>query len=288
MHDARYRQLSLAAGCLFAIIGIAPLLQAGSVADAELRELQARAKAFAAGKAVPGDPKNVGAAFARLAKAYPRDVRVRDANGEFLLGVDDREGALREWLAAEKLEPKDVAVLNHLAGLYLATGDVRQSFDYYLRASEAEPADPLAHFNVANVACVFRHELGKTEAEALDLALQHFAEAHRLAPKSAEFARAYAETFYLVPNPDWGTALKVWKRHLGLVTEKNFSLLNLARVHMKLSQPDEARACLQQVQGTDNQRLKARLAARIDAELAPHGGSENSPKPVIDGLRQVP
>jgi len=287
MHDARYRQLSLAAGWLFLVTFI-PSPAVGSEADGELRTLQARAKALAAGKPAPGDWKKLGNAYDRLAKAYPRHVPIRDAHGDFLWGRDDREGALREWLAAEKLDPKNLAVLNHLAGLYLATGDVRQAFDYYLRASELEPADPIAHFNVANVACLFRHEIGKTETEALELALRHFAVAHRLAPQNAELARAYAETFYVVPSPDWKCALKVWEAHLGLVTEKNFTLLNLARVHMKLGQADEARACLQQVQGSENQRLKARLAARIDSELTPQVGPENSPKPVIDGPRRLP
>jgi tetratricopeptide (TPR) repeat protein len=253
-----------------------------------LPALQARVKALAGGKSTPGDWKKLGAAYARLAKAHPRDVAIRDAHGDFLWRMDDRDGALREWLAAEKLDPKNVAVLNHLAGCYLATGDARQCFDRYLRASEVEPADPIAHFNVANVACVFRHELGKTEAEALEVALRHFAVAHRLAPDNAELARAYAETFYLVPDPDWRAALQVWQTHLRLVTERNFTLLNLARVHMKLGQADEARACLQQVHGPENQRLKARLAARIDAELSPNEGHKNSQKPVIDGPRPLP
>ncbi|HZJ17514.1 MAG TPA: tetratricopeptide repeat protein [Chthoniobacteraceae bacterium] len=287
MHDARYRQLSLAAGWLFLITFI-PSPAVGSEANDELRALQARAKTLEAGKPAPGDWKKLETAYSRLVKAYPRDVAIRDAHGDFLLGRDDREGALREWLAAEKLDPKNVAVLNHLAEIYLTTGDVRQAFDHYLRASDLEPADPIAHFNVANVACVFRHEIGKTETEALELALRHFAVAHRLAPQNAELARAYAETFYVVPSPDWKSALKAWQAHLGLVTEKNFTLLNLARVHMKLGQADEARACLQQVQGPENQRLKARLAARIDSELTPHGGPENSQKPVIDGPRPLP
>ena len=287
MHDARYRQLSLAVGTLF-LITVLPTPATGGMADGELRALQARAQALTAGKSASGDWKKLGAAYARLARAYPRDVAIRDAHGDFLWGMDDRESALREWLAAEKLDPRHVGVLNHLAGSYLAMGDVRQSFDRYLRASEVKPADPVAHFNVANVACVFRHELGKAEADALDLALQHFAAAHRLAPKNAEFARAYAETFYLVPNPDWRIALQVWQTHLGLVGEKNFTLLNLARVHMKLGQAEEARACLQQVQGPENQRLKTRLAARIDAELTPHGRRENSQKPVIDGPHALP
>jgi tetratricopeptide (TPR) repeat protein len=288
MHDVRNRQLSLAALCLFLSAALQVQMLAESGAADELRTLQARAKMLAEGKSARADWKQLRAEYANLAKRYPRNAAVRDAHGEFLWDIDEREGALVEWLAAEKLDPKNVMVLNHLAEAYLATGEVQKSFDNYLCACEVEPANPLAHFNVANVACVFRHEVGKSEAESLNFALHHFAEAHRLAPQNAEFTRAYAETFYLVPDPDWRTALKIWQAHLALVPEKNFTLLNLARVHMKLREADEARACLQQVTGAENQRLKARLAARIDEELAPGGKSEKSPKPVIDGERPLP
>jgi len=257
-------------------------------APEELEALQARAKLLAERKSARGDWMQLRVEYANLAKKYPSEIAIRNAHGEFLWDIENREGALREWLDAERLDPKNVVILNHLGEAYSASGEVRKSFRIYLRVTQIEPTNALAHFNVANVACLFRHEFENSEAESLSCALHHFAEAHRLAPQNAELARAYAETFYLVPNPDWKTALKVWQEHLGLVSEKNFTFLNLARVHMKLGEADEARECLQQVRGAENQRLKARLGARIDEELAPARKREKSPKPVIDDAGGLP
>jgi FimV-like protein len=178
--------------------------------------------------------------------------------------------------------------LNHLAGASVALGDPRAALGYYIRATDAEPENALTHFSAANVACLFRHDLGRTEEECFRLALKHFAEAHRLSPKNPEFARGYAETFYMLPRPDWETALNVWKNYLNIVSEKNFALLNLARVHMKLGDAENARACLSQVTGKGNEALKKRLADRIEAELSPakmpvSPEIEKTSKPVIDG-----
>ena len=207
--------------------------------------------------------------YAALVQRHPKNVAIRDGRGDFLWERDDREGAIREWKTAERIEPKNPAVLTHLAAAHVAQGDPRAALGYYLRAAEAEPGNAHTHFSAANVACLFRHDFGKTERESFDLALKHFAEAHRLAPNNPEYARGYAETFYLHPRPDWPTALKIWTNYHNMMPDKNFALINMTRVHMKMGSADSARSCLAQVTGEGNQRLKERLAARIEAELSP-------------------
>jgi len=48
--------------------------------------------------------------------------------------------------------------------------------------------------------------------------------------------------------------------------QKEFALLNLARVYMKLGQKPEARAKLAQIQNPDYSKLKDRLNERMDKE----------------------
>ena len=289
MHDVRNRQQALLAAALFwaGAAGFAEPAREGSVAAKDLQAVKAREAALFAGNAGPEQWKKLGNEYAALVKKHPRDLPIRVARGDYLWGMNDRDGALREWLAAEKIDPKNAKVLTHLAGTYLALGEPRESLAFFIRASEAEPGNAATHFSLANVACMFRHDAGRTEEECFTLALKHFAEAHRLAPKNPEFARGYAETFYMVGNPDWQTALKVWRSYLEMMPEKNFALLNLARVHMKLGEAENARACLAQVTGAEYERLKDRLAARIEAELPPvkppgAPETENSPKRGID------
>ena len=91
-------------------------------------------------------------------------------------------------------------------------------------------------------------------------------EAARLQPLNPDYARAYAETFYTVPDPDWRAALQAWQHFYEISPGKDFALVNLTRVYMKLGNKSEARASLARVQGPEFDRLKARLKERIDAE----------------------
>ena len=287
MRDVRNRQqwLLIAAFFCLAATGFAEKKSAAR----ELVGLKVREAASGSAE----EWKAIGADYAALVKKHPRDAAIRGARGEYFWRMNDRDGAVGEWLVAVKIEPKNAAVLNHLGEAHLAMGEPRESLAFFARASVVEPENALTHFSIANIACVFRHGLGKTEKECFDLALRHFAEAHRLAPQNPEFARGYAETFYMVPKPDWPTALKVWQDCLNLMPEKNFVLLNLARIHMKLGDADSARACLAQVTGPKSERQKSRLEARIEAELSPgkaakSQGAENSPKPGIDEAPMPP
>ena len=287
MRDVRNRQQWLLAATFFcaAATGFAEKKSAAQ----ELVELKVREAASGSAE----EWKAIGAEYAALVKKHPREATIRGARGEYFWRMNDRESAVREWLVGVKVEPKNAAILNHLGEAHLAMGEPRKSLAFFTRSSVVEPQNALTHFSIANIASVFRHGLGKTEQECFDLALRHFAEAHRLAPQNAEFARGYAETFYMVPKPDWPTALKVWQDCLNLMPEKDFVLLNLARVHMKLGDSASARACLAQVTGPEAGRQKNRLEARIEAELSPQkppksSGTENSPKPGIDEAPMPP
>ncbi len=289
MRDVRNRQQALLVAALYWAVA-AGFAEPARVKDSAAEDLQAvkmKEAALIAREAGADDWKKLSDEYAALVKKHPQDAKIRDARADYLWGMNDREGALREWLAAERIDPKNAEVLNHLAGTYLAMGEPRESLAFSLRASEAEPGNAATHFSVANVACMFRHDMGRTEEECFTLALKHFAEAHRLAPNNPDFARGYAETFYMIGNPDWQTAITVWTDYLNLMPEKNFALLNLARVHINLGEGEKARACLAQVTGAEYDRLKNRLALRIDGGLSPvkpgePAKTENSPKRGID------
>ena len=201
-----------------------------------------------------------------LEKKYPRDPAVKNACAEFLWSIDDRDGAMARWREAAALDGKNALVLNHLGGGYLASGEIRQAYHFFTLASDADPANALYHFNAANVAFLFRHDLDGTEEKLFAVALKHFGDASRLAPADPEYARAYAEAFYSVPQPDWRAALVAWTRFRELSANKDFAFLNLARVHMKLGEKQNARACLAEVKGAEFAKLRARLAERIETE----------------------
>jgi tetratricopeptide (TPR) repeat protein len=204
--------------------------------------------------------------FAALEAEHPQSVPVKNAFAEFLWSSGEHDAALRRWRESAGLEPRNAVVLNHLGGAQLDTGNPRAALRCFGDAVAIEPTNAAYHFNLANVAFMFRHDLALPEEKAFALAMEHFADAARCAPAEPEYARAYAEAFYTLPKADWCSALAAWQHYYELTPKKDFALLNIARVHMKLGQKAEARACLARVTAQEFARIKTRLAERIDRE----------------------
>ena len=188
-----------------------------------------------------------------------RDAAVKNGHAEFLWSRGERRRAVDTWLAAEKLDPTNGVVLDHLGGSFLDAGDTRRGAGYYVRAVQSAPQNAAYHFSYANVAFLFRHELhdaAHPDSDAvLDEAMKQFSEAARLQPLNADYARAYAEGFYIVPKPDWPTALQAWQHFYEVSPQKDFALVNVARVQLKLGQKVEARATLARIQGAEYGRI---------------------------------
>ena len=216
-------------------------------AQEELRAAKLMEAALFARAAGKEDWDKMDGTFTVLEAKYPQDAAIKNGHAEFLWSIDERQRAVDAWLAAEKIDPGNATVLDHLAGCFFDAGNVKKAADYYRRATVSAPDDAAGHFSYANVLFLFRHELqdaAHPDGNAvLDEALRQFAEACRLQPLDANYARAFAETYYTMPAPDWHAALAAWQHFYDVSPQKDFALLNLARVHMKLGQkaggPDE-------------------------------------------------
>lgn len=272
-HDARHRQLPvLALVLLLAAGGLRGFAEAPPAATAqeELRAAKLLETALLARQAGAEERRKLERIYTELAVKHPRDAAVRNGHAEFLWSIGERSRAVGTWEAAVEIEPTNAVVLDHLGSSYLAAGEVKRSATCYARAVKSAPKNAAYRFTFANVTFLFRHELldptQPDEAAVLNRSLAEFSEASRLEPLNAEYARAYAETFYSLPKPDWTAALAAWRHFSEISPKKDFAQANLARVHLKLGQKDAARACLAKVQSADFQRLKARLSERIEAE----------------------
>lgn len=275
-HGYRQRQLRpraavLLAGCLLlGPVSARSAPSAESPAQDELRAAGLMETALFARDAGPEEMRKMERIFADLVARYPHDATVKNAQAEFLWSTGEHARAVEGWLAAEKMDPGNAVVLDHLGGSSMAAGNARQAAAYFARATASAPDNAAYHYNYANVAFLFRHELldaARPDAAAvLRHALDHFAAASQLQPLNPEYARAYAETFYTVPDPDWRAALLAWQHLYEISPGKDFALINIARVHMKLGNKPEARETLARVQSPEFERLKMRLRDRIEAE----------------------
>jgi tetratricopeptide (TPR) repeat protein len=273
MRDDWNRQRSALAAALCSWMCGVPALAESATHSTPAHELQAAKlleMAVLADGPNPEEQKKLRVVYRDLVARNPKDASIRNAFAEFLWSTDDRSGAVEQWQAAERLDPKDGIVLTHLGGAFTGAGQTRKGVHYYARAAASAPENGSFQFNLGNATFLFRHELidpAMPSSEAVaKRALFYFSEAARLEPLNPEFARAYAETFYSFTAPDWKVALAAWQHFLQISPQKNFALGNLARVYLKLGEKEEARACVAKMEGVEAQRLKARLMERIDED----------------------
>src|SRR5436190_3685048 len=189
--------------------------------------------------------------YYQLVRDNPQSVPARNALAAFLWKNGKAEAAVGHWRTAQRLEPKKGEAANSLGGAYLRIGRVREAAEQFLLAVRSESDNPDYHFDLGNVEFVLRRDLTTAwkidSAELLQRALFQFREASRLAPTDLEYARAYAETFYGMPNPDWEEAQVAWQHYLKLSTNRNFAYLHLARVSLKRHKKAEALSFLDKI-----------------------------------------
>jgi tetratricopeptide (TPR) repeat protein len=215
---------------------------------------------------VPDQREQLG--HEKFLQDHPQSAAAHSSYAEFLSEHGNLRAAVAHWRAAQQLAPTRAAIANSLGGAYLRMGKSAASAAAFSRAIDLERDNPAYHFNLANVEFMLRHDLAsawKMEIPAvLRLALAEFREASRLAPNDVEYARAYAETFYGVPDANWLEAEKAWKHVLSLSPQADFAYLHLARVSLKRGDAEAARQFLNKIVDTQHDELKRKLRAQAD------------------------
>ncbi len=207
--------------------------------------------------------------YYQLVRDNPQSVPAQNALAAFLWNNGKAEAAVEHWRTVQRLEPENAEAANSLGGAYLRMGRVREAAEQFLLAVRSESDNPDYHFDLGNVEFVLRHDLAAAwkidSAEVLQRALFQFREASRLAPTDLEYARAYAETFYGMPNPDWKEAQVAWQHYLELSTNRNFAYLHLARISLKRHNKAEALSFLDKISDPSYSEIKEKLRKQAEA-----------------------
>ena len=177
-----------------------------------------------------------------------RFVMVWRAKALLFLGM--REAAKGVFLEMAKRWPDDVLALNSLAYDAIQSRHPAIALDYYARVLKLQPQVSNAHFNHAFVA----EELGHT-----DVAEQGFRAALQIEEK---MDRAwYGLGLVLVRQGRLDEALDALKRNTKLQPMNPFGWYQMARVHIDLQQPEEARAVILHLKG-----FEPKVAAQLERE----------------------
>jgi tetratricopeptide (TPR) repeat protein len=222
--------------------------------------------------------ERLGQLYRDLAAKYPLQSAVQQAAGDYFEGSGAREAAVPYWQRAISLNPQNAAGAAALGNAALDRGDVRAARDDFQRAVTAQPGDSRYHFDLGNVLYLFRHDLadppGAAGSEAaMVAALEQFRLAAALAPLDPSLAEAYAQTFYMLAQPNWVRALAAWQKVRLLEGQQaDFANAHLARVSLRLGKADQADGFLQAMHDPRFDGLKANLhgqAMKLRQQPAP-------------------
>ena len=235
----------------------------------DIKAAHKAAKALANPNVTTKERLRVEQIYYQLVRDNPQSVPAQNALAAFLWKNGKPEAAVEHWRTAQRLEPENAEAASSLGGAYLRIGRVREAAEQFLLAVRSESNNPDYHFDLANVEFLFRSDLTAAwkidSAELLQRALFQFREASRLAPTDVEYARAYAETFYGIPNPDWKEAQVAWQHYLELSTNRNFAYLQLARVTLKQNKKAEALSFLDKISDPSFSEVKEKLRKQAEA-----------------------
>jgi tetratricopeptide (TPR) repeat protein len=250
-------------------LGRAESIVASAKTWIEIKAAHKAAEALANPNVTAKERLRVEQIYYQVVRDHPQSVPAQNALAAFLWKTGEAEEAVEHWRTAQRLDPENAEAANSLGGAYLGIGRVREAAEQFLLAVRFENHNPDYHFDLGNVEFIFRSDLTAAwkidSAELLQRALFQFREASRLAPTDVEYARAYAETFYGMPSPDWKEAQVAWQHYLELSTNRNFAYLQLARVSLKRHNKAEALSFLDKISDSSFSEIKEKLRKQAEA-----------------------
>ncbi len=210
------------------------------------------------------------------------------AYGSFLYDIHEENPAVKEWEKARELDPLNPASWNNLANHYGHRGPVTNSFSYYAKAIELNPAEVTYVHNLATCVYLFRKEAQEfykiTEPEVFDKSLKLYRQAMAITPHDFVLASDYAQSFYGIKPLRTVEALSAWNNALALAKtdlEKEGVFLHLARIEMNSGQFLQARSHLNLSTNVELHDLRQRLIKSLRNKEQTNTTSITKPSPEL-------
>jgi tetratricopeptide (TPR) repeat protein len=209
-------------------------------------------------------------AYEGFLKKHPNHAKARIAYGSFLGDLNDEDGAQDQLEKALEVETNNPAVYNNLANIYGHHGPVKRAFEFYSKAIDLNPNEPVYFHNFGTTVFLFRKDAkeyyGINEQEVFDKALVLYSNAMRLDPTNFPLASDIAQTYYGIRPTRVDEALNAWTNALRLASdelEREGVNIHFARIKLHAGRFDEARAHLNTITNEHYAALKQRLTKNI-------------------------
>lgn len=223
-------------------------------------------------------------AYEEFLRRHPDHARARLAYGSFLNDIKDENGARDQWERARQLDPRNPAAWNNLANYYGHNGPVTNAFDYYAKAIELNPAEPVYYHNFGTTVYLFRKDAMAhfkiSEQQVFDKALALYGRALQFDPQNFTLATDIAQTFYGITPLRTNIALLAWGHALQTArddVEREGIYVHLARVKLTAGRFDEARRDLDHITNAMYADLKKRVQRSLESRQAEAKGTNTPP-----------
>lgn len=213
----------------------------------------------------------VNKAYEDFIQRHPNNSRARVAYASFLGDTKSEDAAEEQLEKALAIETNDPAIYNNLANIYGHHGPVKKAFEYYAKALELNPLEPVYYHNFGTTVFLFRKDArefyGIDEQQVFSKAFELYSNAMRLDPQDFPLASDVAQTYYGVHPFRLEDALRAWTNALSLAhdeIEREGVYIHFARVNIMGQRFSEARAILNNVTNEMYADLKGRVSRNLE------------------------
>ncbi len=257
------------------------VMQADDDAQAEVDKWIQENQKFAekgAGEPNPELNKRILARFQRVSDAYEdflarhtNHARAHLAYAGFLSETKDEHAALPHMEKSRELDPTNPAVWNNLANYWGHYGEPKKAFEFYTKAIELDPEEPVYYHNFGTTVYLFRKDAREhyniDEQQVFDKALTLYSNSLRLDPTNFPIATDVAQSFYGIrpfrPEP----ALRAWTNALAVAhddVEREGTYVHFARINWMAGRTNVAAGYLNLVTNTMYADLKRKIQSNLD------------------------
>jgi len=210
-------------------------------------------------------------AYEEFISRHPAHSKARVAFASFLGDIGDEDEEQTQLEKALELEKKDPAIYNNLANIYGHHGPVTNAFDFYQKAIDLNPLEPVYYHNFGTTVFLFRVDAreyyGITEQQVFDKALALYDKGLKLDPTDFPLASDVAQTYYGIKPNRTEDALRAWTNALSVAhdeIEREGVYAHFARIKLHDGRFAEARAHLNAITNAAYDDLKNRLTRNLD------------------------
>jgi tetratricopeptide (TPR) repeat protein len=227
----------------------------------------------------------VDRAYQDFISRHQTNSRARVAYASFLGDTKSEDAAEEQLDKALAIDTNNPAIYNNLANIYGHHGPVKKAFEYYTKALQLNPLEPVYYHNMGTTVFLFRSDAkeyyGVDEQQVFNKAFEYYSNAMRLDPQNFPLASDVAQTYYGVHPFRADEALKAWTNALNLAhdeVEREGVYIHFARVDIMDHRFAAAREILNSVTNDMYAELKGRVARNLEERKK--ASSESNAVPV--------